>query len=74
MIAAGLAAQVNTDLVPNYTKVYDFLKDQPWNTVDGKNYGVPHGYGANLLQYGFSQVCPLGWILGKLGVPASCPR
>ena len=30
--------------------------------------------GANLLQYGFSQVCPLGWILGKLGVPASCPR
>ena len=30
--------------------------------------------GANLLQYGFTQVCPLGWILGKLGVPASCPR
>lgn len=30
--------------------------------------------GANLLQYGFTQVCPLGWALGKLGVPASCPR
>jgi Protein of unknown function (DUF2892) len=25
--------------------------------------------GANLLQYGFSDVCPLGWILAKLGVP-----
>lgn len=25
--------------------------------------------GANLLQYGFSNVCPLGWILKKLGVP-----
>jgi hypothetical protein len=28
--------------------------------------------GANLLQFGFTNVCPLGWILGKLGVPASC--
>ncbi|KQY59762.1 spermidine/putrescine ABC transporter substrate-binding protein [Aeromicrobium sp. Root495] len=51
MIAAKQAAEVNTDLVPNYEKVYDFLKDQEWNTVDGKNYGVPHGYGANLLMY-----------------------
>jgi hypothetical protein len=25
--------------------------------------------GANLLQYGFSTVCPLGWLLKKLGVP-----
>jgi hypothetical protein len=28
--------------------------------------------GANLLQFGFTNVCPLGWVLGKLGVPASC--
>ncbi len=26
--------------------------------------------GANLLQFGFTNVCPLGWVLGKLGVPA----
>ena len=45
------AAEVNTDLIPNYAKVYDFLKDKEWNTFDGKNYGVPHGYGANLLMY-----------------------
>jgi hypothetical protein len=33
--------------------------------------------GANLLQFGFSQVCPLGWILKKLGVPeqrVACSR
>lgn len=33
--------------------------------------------GANLLQFGFSQACPLGFILKKLGVPeaaASCAR
>ena len=30
--------------------------------------------GANLFQFGFSNVCPLGFILKKLGVPekASC--
>ena len=27
--------------------------------------------GANLLQYGFTNVCPLGWMLRKLGVPAT---
>lgn len=25
--------------------------------------------GANLLQFGFTNVCPLGWALRKLGVP-----
>ena len=33
--------------------------------------------GANLLQFGFTNVCPLGRILKKLGVPeerASCSR
>ena len=29
--------------------------------------------GANLLQYGFTNICPLGWILKKLGVPESVP-
>ena len=33
--------------------------------------------GANLLQFGFTNVCPLGWILRKLGVrdeAAACAR
>ena len=29
--------------------------------------------GANLLQFGFSNACPLGWILKKVGVPESRP-
>ena len=28
--------------------------------------------GANLLQFGFTKVCPLGFILKKLGVKESC--
>ena len=28
--------------------------------------------GANLLQFGFTNACPLGWILKKLGVPETC--
>ena len=32
--------------------------------------------GANLLQFGFTNVCPLGFMLKKLGVPetAACAR
>jgi putative spermidine/putrescine transport system substrate-binding protein len=40
---------VNMDLVPNYADIFPGLKDQQWNTVNGVNYGVPHGRGANLL-------------------------
>ncbi|WP_448811663.1 ABC transporter substrate-binding protein [Agromyces bauzanensis] len=51
LIASGDVAPVNTDLIPNYDGIYDFLKDKEWNSVDGQSYGVPHGYGANLLMY-----------------------
>jgi spermidine/putrescine-binding protein len=51
LIAGGEVAPVNTDLIPNYEGIYDFLKDKEWNSVDGQSYGVPHGYGANLLMY-----------------------
>ncbi|MYM18848.1 extracellular solute-binding protein [Brevibacterium sp. 5221] len=51
LIAAKDVQPVNTDLIPNYEKVYDFLKNRDWNSRDGKSYGVPHGYGANLLMY-----------------------
>ncbi len=51
LIAGGEVAPVNTDLIPNYADVFDDLKLQPWNSVDGVAYGVPHGRGANLLVY-----------------------
>lgn len=51
LIASGDVEPVNTELIPNYADVFDFLKDKPWNSVDGQMYGVPHGYGANLLMW-----------------------
>ena len=28
--------------------------------------------GVNLFQYGITNMCPLGWMLKKLGVPPTC--
>lgn len=58
LIASDLVAPVNTDLIPNYEGIFDFLKNKEWNSVDGEAYGVPHGYGANLLMYNTEQVTP----------------
>ena len=49
---------VNIDLVPNYKTIFSDLKDQPYNTVDGVNYGIPHGRGANLLMWNSNDVKP----------------
>jgi putative spermidine/putrescine transport system substrate-binding protein len=51
LIAGGDVAPVNTDLVPNYKDIFPALKNKPWNSVDGKPYGIPHGRGANLLMW-----------------------
>ena len=62
LIASDNAAPVNTDLVENYDNVFDFLKNTEWNTVDGVNYGIPHGYGANLLMFNADEVEePTSW-------------
>ncbi|MDP9273881.1 MAG: spermidine/putrescine ABC transporter substrate-binding protein, partial [Chloroflexota bacterium] len=51
LVAAGQAAPVNVDLVPNYKDIFPALKDQPYNTFGGVHYGIPHGRGANLLAW-----------------------
>jgi putative spermidine/putrescine transport system substrate-binding protein len=58
LIAAGDVAPVNTALVKNYPDVFDALKMQPWNSVNGKAYGIPHGRGANLLMWRTDMVKP----------------
>src|SRR5215213_8458839 len=58
LIAAGDVAPVNTDLLKNYPDVFDALKNQPWNSVDGQPYGVPHGRGANVLMWRTDKVDP----------------
>jgi putative spermidine/putrescine transport system substrate-binding protein len=51
LIAGGDVAPVNTSLVPNYKDVFAQLKNQPFNSVNGRMYGIPHGRGANLLMW-----------------------
>jgi putative spermidine/putrescine transport system substrate-binding protein len=58
LIAGGDVAEIDTNLIPNYANVFEGLKGQPHNTVDGKSYGVPHGRGANLLMYNKDVVKP----------------
>ncbi len=58
LIAGEDVAPVNTDLIENYEAVFEGLKNQPHNTVDGEPYGVPHGRGANLLMFRTDVVKP----------------
>ena len=51
LIRSGDVSPVNTDLIPNYADVFEGLKEQSFNSVDGQMYGVPHGRGANLLMW-----------------------
>ena len=63
LIASGLVAPVDTDVFENYDNVFADLKDLPHNTVDGVNYGVPHGRGPNLLAWNTEEVDrgPTSW-------------
>lgn len=63
LIVGGDVAPVNTTLVPSYTNIQDFLKNRPWNSANGQMYGIPHGWGANVLMYNKSVVttAPDSW-------------
>jgi putative spermidine/putrescine transport system substrate-binding protein len=71
LIAAGDVAPVNTDLLKNYPDVFDALKNQPWNSVDGQPYGVPHGRGANVLMWRTDKVDPAPDSWGSVFDPSS---
>jgi len=58
LIAGQDVQPVNMSLLKNYPDIYPFLKDKAWNTVNGVNYGMPHGWGANLLMYSTDKVTP----------------
>ncbi len=58
LVASGDVEPVNTALVPNYADVQPFLKDKSWNSVAGVAYGIPHGWGANLLTWRTDKVTP----------------
>ena len=58
MIYAGKVAPVNTELLTNWADIAEFQKDQAWNAVDGQMYGIPHGWGANILSWRTDKVKP----------------
>ncbi|MGD9742551.1 MAG: ABC transporter substrate-binding protein [Dongiaceae bacterium] len=51
LIAGNRVQEVNTALIPSWSKVDERLQNAPWHTVDGKHYGVPYQWGSNLLAY-----------------------
>ncbi|WP_031468559.1 ABC transporter substrate-binding protein [Sciscionella sediminilitoris] len=58
LIASGDVEPINTKLVPNYADIQPFLKNRAWNSVKGTSYGIPHGWGANMLTYRTDKVKP----------------
>jgi putative spermidine/putrescine transport system substrate-binding protein len=58
LIASGDVEPVNTSLVPSYADVFPFLKNRSWNSVNNVAYGIPHGWGANLLTWRTDKVTP----------------
>jgi putative spermidine/putrescine transport system substrate-binding protein len=73
LIAGGTVAPVDTSIFTNYPNVFSGLKDLPHNTVDGVNYGVPHGRGPNLLVYNTDAYpeAPTSWDVIWDGMDAS---
>src|ERR1700737_4045432 len=51
LIHAGQVSPVNVSLLTNYNDVSPFLKMQHYNSLSGTAYGMPHGWGANLLMW-----------------------
>jgi putative spermidine/putrescine transport system substrate-binding protein len=51
LISGKQVQEVNTSLVPSWSKVDPRLQNAPWHTVDNKHYGVPYQWGSNVLMY-----------------------
>jgi putative spermidine/putrescine transport system substrate-binding protein len=51
LISGKQVQEINTSLIPSWSKVDPRLQNAPWHTVDGKHYGVPYQWGSNVLMY-----------------------
>jgi putative spermidine/putrescine transport system substrate-binding protein len=58
LMAGGTVAPINTALIPNYANIFEGLKLQDHNSLDGVPYGVPHGRGPNILMYNTNELTP----------------
>ncbi len=51
LIQGDEVAPIDVAEFSSYADIFEGLKMQPWNAVDGQPMGIPHGRGANLLVY-----------------------
>jgi putative spermidine/putrescine transport system substrate-binding protein len=58
LIAGGDVVAIDTKILTSWASLSDQVKNQSYNSVDGKMYGAPHGYGANLLMWRTDTVKP----------------
>lgn len=74
LIAGGDVGPLDVSELSSYPDIFEDLKLQQWNSVDGEPYGVPHGRGANLLVFNtqaFADGAPDSWgVLFDGGTPA----
>ena len=74
LIAGGEVGPLDVSQMSSYEQIFEDLKLQQWNSVDGEPYGMPHGRGANLLVYNteaFADGAPDSWsVVFEGGTPA----
>jgi putative spermidine/putrescine transport system substrate-binding protein len=58
LINRGDVAEVNVDLIPDFKDISPFLQSPAHNTVNGKHFGVSHGWGGNTLMWRTDLVNP----------------
>src|SRR5919201_4658708 len=77
-IKSGAVAPVDTSKLTNFSSLAPQLRSPPFNTVDGKHYGISFMWGANVLIYNKDKVkpAPTSWSIlydpkykGKITVP-----
>ena len=58
LINRGDVSEVNVDLIPDFKDTSPFLQSPAHNTVNGKHFGVSHGWGGNTLMWRTDLVNP----------------
>jgi putative spermidine/putrescine transport system substrate-binding protein len=79
LIRGRTVQEVNTSLVPSWSKVDPRLQNAPWHTVDAKHYGVPYQWGSNVLMYNtkaFGSKPPDSWnvVFEEMKLPDGKPN
>ena len=63
LVAGGKVQAIDIARIPSFANVDSRLQNAPWNTVDGKHYGVPYQWGPNVLMYNSNvfKTAPTSW-------------